>query len=92
MSFSGYPDGHDLVTAALLKRFRYGARGGQGYVVFPAAAAEDDHHPNQSAAPLLSNPSILAKGATVVLSLPRREPKFAGAFPQSAGHELYVLV
>src|SRR5215207_8422209 len=80
-SFSSYTDGHDLVTAALLKRLRYGARGGQGYLVLPAAAAEDDHHPDQSAAPLFSSPSILAKRARVVLSLPWRDAQLAGALP-----------
>src|SRR5215210_1518742 len=58
----GYAYAHDFVTAALLKRPRYGARGGQGYYVFAAAAPEDDHPPDQCAAPLYSSPSILAKG------------------------------
>src|SRR5919112_2155340 len=51
----GYAYGHDFVTAALLKGLRYGACGGQGYFVFAAAAPEDDHHPDQCAAPLYSS-------------------------------------
>src|ERR671913_249453 len=63
-------DGHDFVTAAHPQRLRYGARGGQGHLVLPAAPPEDDHHPDQSAAPLFSSPPILAKGLPGVLFRP----------------------
>src|SRR5215204_372911 len=89
----GYAHGHDFVTAALLKRPGYGARGGQGYFVFAAAAPEDDHHPDQCAAPLYSSPSILAKVCPTYPSVPARdEAELVRTLPQGAGHELYVFV
>src|SRR5215217_2049452 len=54
----GYADRHDFVTAALPQRLRNSARGSQGHLVLPAAAPEDDHHPDQSA--LLSSPARLS--------------------------------
>src|SRR5215210_5969109 len=66
----GYADRHDFVVPTRLQRPGYGARGGQGYLVLPAAAPEDDHHPDQCAAPLFSSPSILAKGVPEVLFSP----------------------
>src|SRR5215217_5730189 len=66
---SGYANRHDFVTFALPQRLHYGARGGQGHFVLPAAAPKDDHHPDQSA-PLFSSPPILAKGLPGVLFKP----------------------
>src|SRR5215212_2384634 len=42
--------------------------------------------------PLLSIPPILAKARTLFLSLRRREIELVRALPESACHELYVLV
>src|SRR4028118_217431 len=60
--------------------------------MLPAAATEDDHHPNQSAAPLLSNRFILAEAVSGGLSALLLEPQGVRLLPQRGGHKLYVLV
>src|ERR671910_1113140 len=81
----GYADGHDFVTSALPQRLGYGARGGQGHLMLPAAAPENDHHPDQCAAPLFSSPPILAKGSPDVRFRP---PAARNQAPPTAPSEL----